>query len=105
LRFARAGGRVERLPKVAAMIELGAKPEIAVLESAARRLLAKYAASGSPDLLPPTCVRRLTAYLNLERASVFAARRQWPRMLWSLARSLARVPRTSLHLQQFWDAA
>lgn len=103
LRFVRAGGRVECWRKVAAMIELGAKPEFAVLDASARRLLSKYAAPDGADRLPDPYVRRLKAYLDLERASVAAARSQWLLTLWYLARSLVRIPRTTLHLERFWD--
>lgn len=105
LRFARAGGRVECWRKVAAMIELGAKPDFAILDASARRLLSKYAAAGGADRLPAPCVRRLKAYLDLERASVVAARSRWLLTLWYLVRSLVRVPRTTLHLERFWDHA
>lgn len=105
LRFVRAGGHVECWRKVAAVIELGAKPEFAVLDASARRLLSKYAASDSPDRLPTSYVRRLKAYLDLERASVVAAQSQWLFTLWYLTRSLVRVPRATLHLERFWDEA
>lgn len=103
LRLALAGGRLERWPQVAALIELGAKPRLAALEQAATRLLAKYAGPASPQQLPPGLVRRLKAYLDVERASIHAADRQWPQTLFYLARSFMRAPRWTLHLERFWD--
>lgn len=105
LRFVRAGGRVECWRNVAAMIELGTKPEFAVLDASARRLLSKYTAPASADRLPAPYIRRLKAYLDLERASVVAARSRWPLTLWYLVRSWVRVPRMTLHLERFWDTA
>jgi glycosyltransferase involved in cell wall biosynthesis len=105
LRFVRAGGRVECWRNVAAMIELGAKPSFAALDAAARRLLSKYAMPESRDRLPAPYIRRLNAYLDLERASIVAARSQWFLTLWYLVRSWVRVPRTTLHLERFWDPA
>lgn len=103
LRLALAGGRLERWPQVAALIHLGAKPQLAALEQAAARLMAKYAAPESPLHLPPALVRRLKAYLDVERASIHAAGRRWPQTVFYLARSLLRVPRTTLHLERFWE--
>lgn len=103
LRFALAGGRLERWPHVAAMIELGGKPRRDTLEQAAYRLLTKYAAPGSPNRLAAPFIRRLKAYLDVERASIAAANRAWLLTLFYFARSWLRVPRMTLHLKRFWD--
>jgi len=103
LRLALAGGRLERWSHVAAIIELGGKPRRDTLEQAAQRLLAKYAASGSPNRLAAPFVRRLKAYLDVERASIAAANHAWISVLFYFARSWLRVPRTTLHLKRFWD--
>lgn len=103
LRFALAGGRLERWPHVAAMIELGGKPRRDTLEQAAHRLLTKYAAPGSPTRLAALFIRRLKAYLDVERASIAAANRAWLLTLFYFARSWLRVPRMTLHLERFWS--
>jgi len=103
LRFALAGGRLDRWPHVAAMIELGGKPRRDALEQSARHLLAKYAEPGATHRLASAFVRRLKAYLDIERASIAAADNAWPLMLFYLARSFMRVPRLTLHLERFWD--
>ena len=103
LRLALAGGRLERWPRVAAIIELGGKPRRSALEEAAGRLLGKYAAADSPHRLPPASVRRLKAYLDVERASIHAAHGRWIKSAYFMGRSQLRVPRTTLHLERFWD--
>jgi hypothetical protein len=87
------------------MIELSGKPKLAVLENAAQYLQAKYADRNSLHQLPPAYIRRLKAYLDVERASIHAAQRQWMATLFYVARSLLRAPRVTLHLERFWDAA
>ncbi|WP_137045747.1 glycosyltransferase family 2 protein [Pseudolabrys sp. FHR47] len=103
LRFALAGGRLERWPNVAAIIELGGKPRRDTLEQAAHRLLTKYATTGSPNRLTAPFIRRLKAYLDVERASIAAANRDWLATAFYFVRSWLRVPRTTLHLKRFWD--
>ena len=105
LRFALAGGRLESWPDTAAMVELGGKPDLAVLENAARYLQAKYADRNSPYHLPPPYIRRLKAYLDIERASIHAAQRRWAPTIYYITRSLLRAPRTTLHLERFWETA
>ena len=105
LRFAQARGRLATWPNTAAMIELGPRPDPAVVENTTRQIAAKYASADSPHQLPASHIRRLKAYLDVERASAFAARRRWVPTVYYMVRSLARVPRTSLHLEQFWDAS
>jgi len=102
LRLARIGGRLRVWNEIVVIVETGPKPNIAMLERAANRLLEKYVAQGSPQRLPIRVARRLQAFLNLERASIFAAQRQWTRCAFYLALSVCQQPRTSLHLERFW---
>lgn len=104
LRFAQARGRLATWPNTAAMIELGPRPDPVIVENTTRQIAAKYASADSPHQLPASHIRRLKAYLDVERASAFAARRRWVPTVYYMVRSLARVPRTSLHLERFWDA-
>jgi glycosyltransferase involved in cell wall biosynthesis len=102
LRFALAGGRLKVWDDPAAVVETGHKPGISSLEEAARRLHAKYTEETSPQRLAPELVRRLEAYLDVERASVFAVQKRWLRVLFHAARSVWRVPRFTVPLEPFW---
>lgn len=101
LRFANAGGRLSIWPNTAAMIEIGPRPDLAIVEDTTRRLDAKYARGR--HRLSASQTRRLRAYLDLERASAHVARARWISAVYYMLRSLIRVPRRSLHLKQFWD--
>lgn len=103
LRFAIASGRVMVWPELAAVIETGPRPPIPILDDSARHLRAKYAEDSSPYRLPTQCVRRIEAFLDVERASSFAAQRRWGRALYHLGRSLWLVPRMTVHLMPFWN--
>jgi glycosyltransferase involved in cell wall biosynthesis len=102
LRFALAGGRLKIWEHVAAIIQTGTKIPIPALEEAARYLHAKYLNDDSPHRLEPDFARRLEAYLDVERASIFAADKQWFRTCRYLARSIWRFPRLTVHLERFW---
>lgn len=103
LRFALAGGRLKVWDGLAAVIEAGPKPRLSALEESAAGLQAKYASATNSHCLAPDLRRRLDAYLDVERASIFAAQRQWLRMLSCLAQSFLRVPRLTIHLERFWQ--
>jgi glycosyltransferase involved in cell wall biosynthesis len=102
LRFVLAGGRIKVWASVAAVVETGPKPSIASLEDSARHLKLKYSHRTSPHCLPPELIRRLEAYLDVERASVLAAKKRWLQMIYYLARSVWRAPRFRLPIEQFW---
>lgn len=102
LRFALAGGQLKVWDDVAAVIETGPKPQLSALEDSAAYLQAKYTGKRSAHRLAPELLRRLNAYLDVERASIFAAQRRWLRMLSCMARSVLRVPRLTIHLERFW---
>lgn len=102
LRLARLGGRLRIWNEIVAIVETGPKPNFAMLERAANRLHEKYVMQASPQRLPTKVGRRLRAFLNLERASIFAAQRQWVRCAFYLALSICQQPRTSLQLERFW---
>jgi glycosyltransferase involved in cell wall biosynthesis len=102
LRFALAGGRLKVWDGIAAIVEVEGKPPALVLEMAARRLLSKYARDGGQQMLAGRMAHRLRAYLDVERASIRQYHSQWIGMLFYLARSFLRVPRTTIHLRRFW---
>jgi len=101
LRFALQGGQVKVWDGLAAVVETGPKPRLSALESSARHLHAKYSKAGARPLAPQS-LRRLDAYLDIERASIFAARGSWFKTLFYLGRSIWRVPRLTIHLECFW---
>jgi glycosyltransferase involved in cell wall biosynthesis len=102
LRLALAGGKIRVWTKVAAVIETGPKPSVATIEGSARHLRTKYSGRNNPQCLPPKLMRRLEAYLDVERASVFATQGHWPQVVYYLVRSVCRVPRFTLPLERFW---
>jgi glycosyltransferase involved in cell wall biosynthesis len=102
LRVALAGGRLKVWDGIAAVTEVEGKPSAAVLETAARRLLSKYAHDNGPQKLAAPIAWTLRAYLDVERASIRGYERQWMMMLFYLARSFLRMPRTTIHLRRFW---
>lgn len=77
LRFASLGGHLKVANDIVAVIETGPKVSISAFEQTARHLHEKYFVEGTLNQLPPRTIRRLKAYLNLERASIFAAERRW----------------------------
>jgi glycosyltransferase involved in cell wall biosynthesis len=102
LRFALAGGRLRIWHGIAAITEVEGKPSVPVLETAVRRLLSKYGRDAEEQMLAGRMARRLRAYIDVERASIRRYRGQWMHMLFYLARSFLRVPRTTIHLRRFW---
>jgi glycosyltransferase involved in cell wall biosynthesis len=102
LRFALAGGCLKVWNRIAAIVEVEGKPAAAVLETAARRLLSKYAGDDGWQMLTRGLTRRLRAYLDVERASIRWHRGQWTKMMFYLGRSFLRVPRRTIHLRRFW---
>ena len=102
LRFVLAGGKLRVWQQIVAVIETGPKPRPADLEDSVQRLRAKYVAASSPHKLPPKLVRRIEAYFDVERASLFAAQGRWLRTLSYLSRSVLRVPRLTVPLRRFW---
>jgi glycosyltransferase involved in cell wall biosynthesis len=102
LRLALCGGRVSAWNEFVAVVQTGPKSVIGPLETAIDHLEWKYASSSGPFQLPPALVRRLEAYFDVERASIAAAEKNWIDTAYFISRSLARVPRLTVHLERFW---
>ena len=102
VRFALAGGRLEVWPGVAAIVEVTKKPCVAAVHEVVDHLRAKYMGPHSPYRLTPDAVNRLEACLDFELASSLSSDRKWLPTLAYLARSIWRVPRTTLHLRRLW---
>ena len=102
LRLALCGGQVAVWDEFVAVVHAGPKSAIGTLETAINHLEWKYASPSGPFQLAPTLVRRLHAYFDIERASITAAEKKWLTTAYFISRSLARVPRLTLHLERFW---
>jgi glycosyltransferase involved in cell wall biosynthesis len=102
LRFGLAGGRLDVWDGLAAVVETGRKPRLAILEDSARRLRQKFVEQAGPQRVAPELIRMLDAYLDIERASVFIAQKRPLNMALCIARSLWRVPRLTLQVERFW---
>lgn len=100
LRFALAGGQLKVWDGIAAFVELGSKPNIATLEASAQQIRTKF--SQGQFKLEPRFLRRMDAYLDVERASNWIAGRHFLRGFFYLARSLWLVPRPRVFLERFW---
>ena len=100
LRFALVGGQVKAWDEIVAVIEIGKKPDIATLEISAKRIRAKF--SRGEYELDRTLLRRLYAYFDVERASIWIANRHLAKGLFYLLRSFWLVPRLRIFLERFW---
>ena len=101
LRFGLAGGRLEIVDHMGAVIAPSGLARSEVVSQSVARLAAKY---GTDDglLLPAVVRRRFDAYLELERAAAaFADRRRW-RGVMRLSRSILLKPRLTTALLPFW---
>ena len=103
LRLALSGGRVVVWEEFVAVVHPGPKSAMSMLETAINHLEWKYSPSSGPFQLAPTLFRRLAAYLDIERASITAAEKNWTLTAFFITRSLARAPRLTLHLERFWQ--
>jgi glycosyltransferase involved in cell wall biosynthesis len=103
LRFGRLGGRVLIVPEVLADINVGPKSRPEAIKTASAYLSEKWLRGGSSTRLDPGERRRLTSYLHLEKAAAHLDNRDFMRFGASFLTSLVLVPRTRVHLQQWWD--
>lgn len=100
LRFALAGGELKVWDGIAAVVELGRKPDLKTLEVSAARILQKF--SEGPFKLNRRLQRRLRAYLDVERASICIANRDYFKGGLYLLRSFWLAPRLRVFLERFW---
>jgi glycosyltransferase involved in cell wall biosynthesis len=105
LRATLQGARLRVAPVVGAVIEIGARPTPAAVDAACRQLAAKWIDEGSAMRLPAAARRRLAAYIDVERASAARSAQDYLHTALYLARSLVRVPRSSVHLRRWWRPA
>jgi glycosyltransferase involved in cell wall biosynthesis len=102
LRMSLLGGRLRVAPVLGATIATGHKPDLRVLERAIAVLSAKWLAPGSADRLASPLRRRMSAYFDLERASLLWRTGRWALFAFHMARSLATVPRNRAQLKDWW---
>jgi glycosyltransferase involved in cell wall biosynthesis len=101
LRFAVAGGRLEVAPVLGAVISTGRRGRCQPVEDAACAILARFTGSGHA-LIGPSALRRLRAYLDLERAAAARNEGQWIKMAALLAKSFTATPRVTVPLRRWW---
>ena len=101
LRFALAGGQLKVWDGIAAVVEVGKKPGIATLEVSAEHIRAKFSKRSGPYQLDPVLLRRLDAYLDIERASIWISDHHFIKGFYYLMRSFWLVPRLTLFLERF----
>jgi glycosyltransferase involved in cell wall biosynthesis len=97
LRFALCGGRLEVAPVTGAVVSIGRRGLGLPVEQASSRLLERFRTRLEPDVL-----RRLAAYLDLERAAAARNDGRYGVMTLHLARSFLHSPRTRFPLRRWW---
>lgn len=102
LRFGQAGGRLVVDPEPGAIVAPSGSARSPAVNASAGSILAKFG-PGSAKPLPPAALRRLRAYLALERTAAFLAEGRHLRASASLAWSLALFPRVKPALLPFWE--
>lgn len=105
IRLALLGGSVVVDDVVGVDVEVGHKPRVAAVDDSSARLLGKWGGTAPGTRLPGPSLRRLRAYLLLERAAArwYAGRRLTA--LGLIAASAALAPRLTLHLSPHWEDA
>lgn len=102
MRFSLAGGRLRTAPVKGAVIEIGARPSLATVAEACRRLERKWLAPNASNRLPAPMRARLRAYLDVERAAACHYAGNLPLTFLFLARSFLHRPRTQVHIRNWW---
>jgi GT2 family glycosyltransferase len=102
LRLALLGGGVVWWPELTACCSRGTWPAVPTIDDATNRILAKYRQVLRLDSRRGQLMRRLRAYLCLERASAAIAVRRCASAVWLLFRSWLLVPCVWLHMERFW---
>ncbi len=106
IRLAQNSCRLELASVDGAVIKRGANARRVLVDAAARHLQSKYLRrepheGGLPD--DPALRRRCAAWLALEMARGARDDRDWPLVVFRLARSFALVPRRRLQLSNWWQ--
>lgn len=96
MRFARMGGALRVAPIAGAVITIGMRNSVAAVSEAARRIRPTLADD------PRAHARAAQAYLDKELAAAHRNAGNTGAFLFHMARSLARVPRRSASLRDWW---
>lgn len=97
LRFALCGGRLEVAPIMGAVVSIGRRGRGLPVEHASSRLLERFRMQ-----LEPPVLRRLAAYLDLERAAAARNDGRFGAMALHLTSSFWKSPRLRIPLRQWW---
>ncbi|MGO4706742.1 glycosyltransferase family 2 protein [Microvirga sp. 2MCAF38] len=101
LRFALAGGKLRTAPLIGCIIGIGRRANPRNVFQSAAIIEQKFAANSNPGVTP-RLLRRLRAWLHVERAVALRNDGKPLGMIAELLRSFALVPRTRLHLRSWW---
>jgi glycosyltransferase involved in cell wall biosynthesis len=102
LRIALAGGGISTYPAVIAEIEIGSKPRPEFIDQQATLMLQKAMSIVAKSAVRGLLLRRLKAYLAIERASSYWYAGQRLNALYQLILSWLLVPRLRLFIGDFW---
>ncbi len=97
LRFALGGGRLEVAPVTGAVVAIGRRGRGLPVDQASSRLLERFRTQ-----LEPTVLRRLAAYLDLERAAAARNDGRYGAMVLHFVHSFWRSPRPHIPLRRWW---
>jgi glycosyltransferase involved in cell wall biosynthesis len=101
IRLGLAGGRLSVAPFLGSTIEVGGRPTLDGLQPSCGQLFEKWESRAEISRVPGM-QRRLQAYLDIERAAACYHSKNYLRATFFIARSLLRVPRTTLQLKRWW---
>lgn len=101
LRLGLAGGRIAVAPIVGATVSIGRRGRLRDIDAAAAIILDKINRL-EDKVLARALTRRLTAYLDVERANAALGERQLVATAAYLTRSLVKRPRLTIPLKAWW---
>lgn len=102
LRLALAGGRIRVAPVTGADITIGANAAVDAVDAAAKAIAAKHLRIGPAGTLSDRAIRRLRAFLALEKAAVRFRSGAFFAALPQAAASWLILPRVSVQIRSWW---
>jgi glycosyltransferase involved in cell wall biosynthesis len=100
MRLGLEGGRLAVAPFIGAVVKVGTRPSLETVDAACQHLLAKWSVDARAQKL--RVMRRLRAYLDVERAAACHYVGNYSGLSAYLARSLVQFPRINVHLRTWW---
>jgi glycosyltransferase involved in cell wall biosynthesis len=101
LRLSLIGGKLVVAPFVGAVIEVGARPSLQMMDTACRRLVEKF--QNVDFKYGSGLKRRLRSYTHVERAAACSYVSDYLGMVSYLFRSVVLMPRFRVHLRRWWS--